>query len=76
MHSLRHCFDESGPDGLGAARDRYLRRSPLDGFDAALHPSVGRDLADEFNRRMAQVHAWRDHMLTQAGAVEGDEGWS
>ena len=33
--------DRPGPDGLGAARDRHLRRAPIDRVDADLHSPVG-----------------------------------
>ena len=34
--------DRPGPDGLAAARDRHLRRAPIDRIDADLHSPIGR----------------------------------
>ena len=39
-HHAASVPDRPGPDGLGAARDRDVRRAPLDRLDAALHPPV------------------------------------
>ena len=58
--------DRSGPDGLGAARDRDLRRAPVSTESTLryIHLS-GRDLAGKLNRSMEQIHAWRVAMLTE-----------
>ena len=39
-HHPASVSDRSGPDGLGTARDRDLRRAPVHRVDAALHPPV------------------------------------
>ena len=39
-HAAASVPDRSRAVGLGAASDRVVRRAPLDGHDAALHPSV------------------------------------
>ena len=61
--------DRPGPDGLGAARDRHLRRAPqTDSTLRYIHLS-GRELAEKLNSSMAQIHAWRVQMLTEPVAA-------
>lgn len=39
-HDAAPVFDRPGADGLGPARHRHLRRTPLDRVDAALYPAI------------------------------------
>ena len=73
-HHPASVSDRSGPDGLGTARDRDLRRTPVHRVDTALHPPVrtgsGRpaEPLDEPVARATRRHAHReprDHSVTR-----------
>ena len=68
--------DRPGPDGLGGARDRHLRRAPHDGLDAALYPPVRpgpggeAEFLDDPDPRLAGADAHRARpRLALAGAA-------
>ena len=46
-----------------ASTDSTLRYLPLS----------GRELSDKLNRGMAEIHAWRISLLTEADTVGGDQ---
>jgi len=55
-HTTRHlCLTRPGPDGLGTARHRHVRRPPLDRVHAEVHPPVwpgpGRQAGQEHGPR-------------------------
>ena len=62
--------DGSGPDGLGAARDRHVRRAPQHRLHAAVHPPVRAGLVGEAellhgaDPRVADRHAHRTRRRT------------
>ena len=58
-HAAASVPDRSRPLGVGASRDRDVRRSSADGDDAALHPSVGARSRRPAARGMTQIHAER-----------------
>ena len=65
--------DGSGPDGLGAARDRHVRRAPQHRLHAAVHPPVRAGAVGEAellhgaDPRLAHRHAHRTRHAGRTG---------